>query len=111
MSEERIFLCPIVIEVPNMIDIIESSGGVTPILHYSKDGTEYYYFYLSTEGTVITVIHKTDKKYRRYVGVKNQKLIENDIPDSDSPIPIIEIGKDEILELILERDSDEEKMS
>lgn len=98
MEKEQTLL-PIVIKVNNLCDLIEASGGQTALMHLTKNGKNYYYYYLTLgESTTVIIVFQDEKSHKRYVGTKNNKVVESDCPDSDCPIPIIDITNDPIVE-------------
>lgn len=102
--EEETFqktLLPIVIEVKSLLDLIEACPSGM-ILHKMLNNTNYYYYYISVgESLIVMMLYKTNEIYKRYVGLKSKKILENDEPNSDCFIPIIEIQADPIVELSL----------
>lgn len=101
MSKEREIL-PLLIRVSSFNDLVESSGGQTALMHYKKDSKDYYYYYLTLGETSVIMFYEDSTPHKRYVGVKNSKIVEKDIPDSDCPVPIIDVSDDLIFEASLE---------
>lgn len=107
MSEALSIVC-IRIQVVSIGDLLES--GANCIFHYQQGEQHFYYYYASIgETTMLIIQHLAKTKYKRYVGFKNQKVIESDLLNTDCPVPIIEVENDDIFNLTLEAPAEEEK--
>lgn len=93
-------IIPIVIEVKSILDMMEACPTNGIILHKELQKEHYYYYYISVgETLVVLMLYKTDKAFKRYIGNSKGKTLENDEPNSDCFIPIVEVNTDPILEL------------
>ena len=94
---ERI-VYPVFVRFKSFEDLLESSPTHS-LFHTLKGNKHVYYFYGSVGENVVLILgFITKKKFKRYVGIKNSKILESDLPNCDSPIPIVEIEEDPIIE-------------
>lgn len=83
-----------------MKDLLEY--GTVSLLHKKINGEHFYYFYDTIGETLIILLEFSTKKYyKRYLGCSKGKIIENNNPAFESPIPIIEVKEDPIFDLAL----------